>query len=368
MNKTVEFILVMAISLPLAIGIIKAIFKKSIMYTVAAWTVSVVFLGCASYYIVGTLGGGIYVLGSLSLTFGYGIFVYIRINKILRIPLDSSIKLIKQLSDGNLNIKVDQSNDTNELGILNNSIKNLTEALTQIVGEIKNSTNHLANTSNELQGTSEQIANGANEQASSVEEISSTIEEISAGVETNNNMANDAGKMANNMAEGISKISSASVESMESVSAITEKINIITEIAFQTNILALNAAVEAARAGEHGKGFTVVAAEVRRLAERSRVAADEIVWLAQKSAKVTQDADKLMAEITPVIQNSTATMKEIAAGTREQSSGIAEVNNAIQQLNNVTQQNAAASEQMAASAENLAQQAQQLSGLIMFFK
>ena len=158
-----------------------------------------------------------------------------------------------------------------------------------------------------------------------------------------------------------------SQNAVEANKNIANKITIINDIAFQTNILALNAAVEAARAGEHGRGFAVVAAEVRKLAERSKLAAEEIVGLAQKSLDLSQGAGVVMSETMPKIDNTTKLVQEISAASLEQNNGATQVNNAIQQLNNVTQQNAAASEELATSSEELSSQAIQLKEIISFF-
>lgn len=160
----------------------------------------------------------------------------------------------------------------------------------------------------------------------------------------------------------------AAQKSLESIKIIAEKIGIITEISRQTNILALNAAVEAARAGEHGKGFAVVAAEVRKLAENTKVAAEDISKLAKDSVQVTEMAGGMMARLIPEIEKTTRLMQEVAAASMEQNAGTEQINSAIQQLNIITQQNATASEEMATSSEELSAQAAQLLEQIAWFR
>jgi methyl-accepting chemotaxis protein len=149
---------------------------------------------------------------------------------------------------------------------------------------------------------------------------------------------------------------------------IASRISIIEEIARQTNLLALNAAIEAARAGEHGRGFAVVASEVRKLAERSQVAAGEISKLSTISVDVAEKAGTMLARLVPDIQKTAELVQEISAASKEQTTGADQINSSIQQLNQVIQQNAGAGEEMSSTAEELSSQAEQLQSTISFFK
>jgi methyl-accepting chemotaxis protein len=194
------------------------------------------------------------------------------------------------------------------------------------------------------------------------------MEEISSNIQQNSENAQETERISQSAQSGIREVVKSAEEAFKAQRDISEKIQIINDIAFQTNLLALNAAVEAARAGEHGKGFAVVAAEVRKLAERSKVAADEIVVLAKNGLATSEKAGEYMANTLPEVEKTTNLVQEITAASLEQNNGVGQVNNAIQQLNNVTQQNASASEEIATSSEELSSQADTLSDLISFFK
>jgi methyl-accepting chemotaxis protein len=133
-------------------------------------------------------------------------------------------------------------------------------------------------------------------------------------------------------------------------------------------MLALNAAIEAARAGDAGKGFTVVASEVRKLAERSQTAAAEIVGISGDSVRMAEEAGKKITGFLPDVQKTAELVQEISAASREQSTGIEQITSAINQLDMVIQQNASSSEELASMSEELAAQAQALRDTIAFFK
>ncbi len=289
------------------------------------------------------------------------------ISALITRPIVKTVDLAKTIADGDLTKSI-QADQDDEVGQMTEALSRMVKKLRQIVSEIISGSNNIASASTQISSSSQQMSQGANEQASSVEEITSTIEQMTANIEQNTENSGQTEKIAAIAQHGILDVSKQSQDTVNANKLISEKINIITDIAFQTNILALNAAVEAARAGEHGRGFAVVAAEVRKLAEKSKVAAEEIVGQAKNSYDLAEQAGKKMKEILPEVEKTTQLVQEIYSASQEQNNGASQINNAIQQLNTVTQQNAAASEELATSAEEMSSQAEQLKNLVGFFK
>lgn len=282
-------------------------------------------------------------------------------------PIFRAVEIAKQVSAGNLDITI-AIDRKDELGILQHALKTMKEKLHQLVLELHTASGNIAAASYQINATAQQLSAGANQMASSSEEVSTTMEEMVANIGQNSLNASQTESIAVGVASDAKQVLKASNESMLAVKTIAEKIKVINDIAFQTNILALNAAVEAARAGEHGRGFAVVAAEVRKLAERSKTSADEINSLSVNSVEITTIATELLDSIIPQIEKTKQLIQDISAASSEQSSGAEQVNGAMQQLSNITQQNAAASEQMSASSQQLTVQAEQLKLLVDYFK
>jgi len=280
--------------------------------------------------------------------------------------LNKGVAFAGKVAEGDLTATIDLD-QKDEVGQLATALNKMVIQLREIVESVDLSADNIASASQQISSGSQQLSQGASEQASSTEEVSSSMEEMVANIQQNADNAQQTEKISIEAATGIENVAKAAQESLQSIRKIADKISVVNDIAFQTNILALNAAVEAARAGEHGKGFAVVAAEVRKLAERSKVAADEIVGLSAHSLKVTEDAGELMATIMPEIEKTAKLVQEITAASLEQNSGADQINSAIQQLNQITQQNAAASEELATNAEQLSGQAQQLKDNIAYF-
>lgn len=291
-----------------------------------------------------------------------------KISKVLKVVVD----FFNSMSGGDLKCQLPDKyakvfKQKDEVGQLCNAGLNLRNKLHEVASEVIGGVGGLIAASGQLNDASQNVSQGATEQAANVEEISSSMEQMVANIQQNTDNAQQANVVTEKVAKEISKVSSASSDSLQSIREIASRIDVINDIAFQTNLLALNAAVEAARAGEQGRGFAVVAAEVRRLAERSKVAAEEIVGLASKSVQVTEVAAEKLGSIIPEIEKSAQFVQEITSASVEQRAGAEQINNEIQQMNSITQQNAATSEGMATYAEELSAQAESLKVVIGFF-
>jgi len=305
------------------------------------------------------------LIGLIALVFSTVMGIYI--SRKITLPLLKGIEFAQNMAKGDLTAEIDiRQND--EIGILASNLQMMSVRFREIITYVSSTSKNLTSASLELSSTSQIVSQGASEQASSAEEVSASIEEMAANIQQNKENAKQTEKIAIKAERDIHVGSEKVIETVDAMRQIVNKISIIGDIAFQTNILALNAAVEAARAGEHGRGFGVVAAEVGKLAERSKLAASEIDQLTKSSVFNAEEAGKLMKEIVPDIQKTSHLIQEISAANLEQGAGADQINSAIQQLNMVTQQNAAASEELATNAVELSAQAEQLQEIISFFK
>lgn len=285
------------------------------------------------------------------------------------------------LTDG-LNAKAESTRNDSEADRLSVMMAEMNRNLMHIVNQVRASAEHIATGTREISAGYTNLSQRTEEQASTLEETAASMEELSATVKQNteacrraNTRATDTGALAEEAVRSMERTAETMTRIEGGSKQMSEIIGLIEGIAFQTNILALNAAVEAARAGEQGRGFSVVAAEVRSLAQKTAHAAEEIKELIGTASQNVGDGTSLVKQAQEAVNRAVAGMYEvselitsIATASEEQNAGVHEVGKAITQLESVTQHNAALVEEGAAAAAAFEQEASRLVEVVGAFK
>jgi len=290
--------------------------------------------------------------------------------------------IIEGAKAGDLSRRVSLDGKTGDIAALCEGVNALIDKMSEVILQVREATVTINTAADEISGGNNDLSSRTEQQASSLEETAASMEELATTVKQNadnakqaNQLATAASAVAIRGGKVVGEVVTTMSDMNESAKRIEDITSVIDGIAFQTNILALNAAVEAARAGEQGRGFSVVAAEVRHLAQRSAAAAKEIkaliddsVTKTAKGSQLVEEAGKTMHEVVASVQQVTDIMSALAAASVEQSSGINQVNQAVITMDEVTQQNAALVEQAAAASESLVDQAESLVQAVSVFK
>ncbi|MCR4715304.1 MAG: HAMP domain-containing protein [Treponemataceae bacterium] len=297
------------------------------------------------------------------------VLLMILITRKISKPLHVINKAVINLSSGNgdLTYRLPE-NGNDEFTQVTRGVNAFIELLQSTIIKVQNIADEVLKGSAQISSSSQSISAGASEQAVSTEQMSATMEEIASNIsQTADNAEKTRTIAVSTCAEG--KEGSEAVSSaVDAVKKITSKIAVIQDITSQTNLLALNAAIEAARAGEAGKGFAVVANEVRKLAERTKEAATDIIELSKQTLVAADGAGNKIQHVVPEIEKTTGLIEEISVACREQTLGASQISEAIQQLDSVVQQNASSSEELAAMAEELSASANELVSTAGIFK
>ena len=302
------------------------------------------------------------------------------ITRSITAPLNKAVQVARTVAAGDLTSHVEVTT-SEETGKLLGALRHMNENLVKIVADVRAGTETISTASGEIASGNLDLSARTEQQASSLEETASSMEELTSTVKLNADNAQQANRLAltaSDVAARGGDVVAQVVETMGSINESSRKIvdiiGVIDSIAFQTNILALNAAVEAARAGEQGRGFTVVASEVRNLAQRSAAAARQIKDLIDSSVEqidagsmLAGQAGATMQEIVTSIRRVTDIMGDISNATHEQTIGIEQINRAISEMDSVTQQNAALVEEASAAASAMEAQACGLARAVSVF-
>lgn len=297
------------------------------------------------------------------------------------LPLNALVADANRMASGDLSLVV-RTGASGAIGLLQQAQMQLSVNLRTVVHDVREEVEQLLAVVREIAAGNFDLSSRTEAQASSLEQTAASMEEITGTVNQSAASAVHGAEMAHETSD-VSRRGNAAVEAVsESMSGITESskrvqeiTQVIESVAFQTNILALNAAIEAARAGDAGRGFSVVAAEVRSLAQRTATAAREIKQLlTESSARLTIGSQhtaaalKWMHTVLDSVVRVGTVLDEISASASEQKTGISQVNEAVSHIDAMTQQNAAMVEQLAAAAQSLYGQVESVSNSMRLFR
>ena len=302
-----------------------------------------------------------------------------------KIAMERMSAALERLGSGDLTVRVRVPRGLDartEAGRMWGAMTQLGDSLLGIVRQVRASADHIAQGAHEIAAGYTHLSQRTEEQAATLEETAASMEQLSAAVKQNaehcrraNAKAEETGQLAEEAGRAMQRVTATMSDIQAGSRKMSEIIGLIEGIAFQTNILALNAAVEAARAGEQGRGFSVVAAEVRSLAQRSAQAAEEIKSLIEAATEDIAGGSALVAQAEQAVGRAVAGVREIAAliesiagSSEEQAAGVQEIGKALAQLEGVTQQNAALVEEGAAAASAFEQEAARLLEVVGAFK
>lgn len=282
-------------------------------------------------------------------------------------PIKAAEKVANDILHGDINTHV-RTSGSKDFAELQTAMCSLRDQLQNIVPQLSENIEHISTAAESTGATGISLHQSAESQAQTSREVSLSVVDIASNIKLNSQNARSAYEYCEHTAQKLDECTAASDNIVQAMGDIAEKIVIIDDIAFQTNILALNAAVEAARAGDNGKGFAVVAAEVRKLAERAASAARDIDNVCSKGVELTIQTNDVFNKIIPIVKNNALVVKEIAESSVEQASNIDNISTAVGRISAAAQDFAEISSQMETDVNAVSSSVEILQDKINYFK